>query len=431
MAIHKTCDGIQRRDFLKAGALGASGLTLSAYLRMLEAGEVSEAKAKSAIFIDLAGGPSHIDTFDPKPNAPSEYRGEFHPIQTNVPGIEFSEHLPLLARNLDKFALLRNVTHPFASHGLGERYVNTGNRPSFSLEYPGYGAVVTKEKRSSRKRPPFVGIPKTNQKAGFLGLKYAPLNVGGPPRPGRAFSVRGITLRRGLTLREVEKRNDLLKDLDQTFKGFEADDQLLAGLDRFSQQAHAIITSKQTRLAFDVSQESPAFAKPYGTTPFGMSCLLATRLIESGVRFVAITLGGWDTHGKNWSLLKDRLLPPFDEGFAALLNGLQGKGLLSTTAVFVTGEFGRTPKINKSNGRDHYSRCMFMLMAGGGVRGGQVIGESDDKATMPRGDGYSPDDVAASFYYNLGIDHTKEYQTDIGRPIMLVRHGKVIRELFG
>ena len=433
MANHFTCDGVRRRDFLKAGVLGAGGLSLANFLQMAEAGQVSSGKAQAGIFINLNGGPSHMDTFDLKPDAPSEYRGTFNPIATNVPGIQISEHLPKLAACQDKFTILRGVTHTLGAHALGTEYVNTGNRPLPSLEFPGYGAVVTKEKPTAKDLPPFVSIPNSQQKPGFLGVKYASLNTGSTPRPGQPFSVRGISLGNGLTLREIEKRQSLLRDLDTTFKGFESQNGLLDGMDRFSQQAYSIITSKAARDAFDISQESPAFAKPYGEDPFGMSCLLATRLVASGVRFITITLGGWDTHQDNFTRLKTNNLPKLDEGLSALLNGLSERGLLDSTAVYVTGEFGRTPKINQRSeegGRDHYPRCMFMLMAGGGVRGGQVIGASDDKAAGPANEGYSPDDVAASFYHNLGIDHTHEYHTNTGRPIMVVREGTVIQQLF-
>jgi hypothetical protein len=433
MSISRTCDGVARRDFLKAGFLAGAGLTLSNYLRLVEAGEVDGGAAESAIFINLQGGPSHMDTFDLKPNAPSEFRGTFNPIQTNVPGVEISEHLPNLAKCADKYAILRGVTHTLGAHQLGTEYVNSGNRPLPSLEYPGYGAVVTKEKSAPAELPPFVAIPNSAQRAGFLGVKYAPLNTAATPRPGAPFSVRGIALGNGLTVSEVEKRQSLLRDLDSTFRGFEENSQLLEGLDRFSQQAYSIITSKRAREAFDISKESPEFAKPFGEDPFGMSCLLATRLVETGVRFVTISLGGWDTHQDNFTRLKTNLLPKFDVGLAALLNGLEQKGLLGKTAVFVTGEFGRTPKINTRSaegGRDHYPRCMFMLLAGGKVRGGQVIGESDETASAPKNEGYSPDDVAASFYHNLGIDHTMEYHSDTGRPIMIVRDGTVIPQLF-
>ncbi len=432
MAISLTCDGLRRRDFLKVGAIG-TGLTLSGYLKKAQAGEIKGAKATNAIFINLTGGPSHMDTFDLKPNAPVENRGTFNPIKTNVDGVEISEHLPKLAACADKFAILRGVTHTLGAHELGTEYVNTGSRPIPSLEYPGYGSVVTKERPADKDIPPFVAIPNSNQRPGFLGVQYAPLNTTAAPRVGQPFNVRGIALSGGLTIEEVERRQNLLADLDRTFAAVESNSQLLPGLDRFSEQAHAIITSKRARAAFDISKESPEFAKPFGEDPFGLSCLLATRLIESGVRFVATTLGGWDTHQDNFTKLKTGLLPKLDTGLSALFTGLEQKGLLDSTVVFITGEFGRTPKINTRSaegGRDHYPRCMFMLMAGGGVRGGQVIGESDDTASGPRNEGISPDDVAASFYHALGIDHTQEYQTNTGRPITIVRDGTVIQKLF-
>src|SRR5262249_31925759 len=264
MALSLTCDGIRRRDFLKVGALGA-GLSLSGYLRLVAAGDVSAApKAKAAIFINLTGGPSHMDTFDLKPDAPSEVRGKFNPIKTNVPGVEISEHLPNLAKCADKFAIVRGVTHTLGAHELGTEYVNTGSRPIPSLEYPGYGAVVTKELGGPQDLPPFVAIPNSNQRAGFLGVQYAPLNTTSTPRAGQPYGVLGITLGNGLTIDKIEKRTSLLGDLDKTFAAVESNSQLLTGLDRFTEQAHAIITSRRAREAFDVSKESASFAKPYG-----------------------------------------------------------------------------------------------------------------------------------------------------------------------
>lgn len=432
MAWHRTCDGVGRRDFLKAGALGGTALTLSSYLQMAAAGQVRDTRAKSAIFINLPGGPSHLDTFDPKPNSPSEYRGEFNTIATSVPGIEISEHLPKTAQVMDKFTILRGVTHTLAAHELGSQYVNTGNRPIPSLEFPGFGSVVTRQLPGREDLPQFVAVPNGTAKPGYLGVRYAALNTSSTPTPGKPYSVRGVSLQGGLTVNEVERRTSLLKDLDTAFLGFEKDNQLLDGLNRFGEQAYSMITSKASREAFDVSLESPAFAAPFGSTSFGQSCLLATRLVEAGVRFVTLTYGGWDTHNDNWARLRDKLLPPFDEGFAALLNGLSQKGLLDSTAIYVTGEFGRTPKINTTRGgRDHYARAMFMLMAGGSVKPGQVIGASDDKGLGPVNEGYSPDDVAASFFHNLGIDHRHEFHTSTGRPVMIVRDGDVIPELFG
>jgi hypothetical protein len=290
---------------------------------------------------------------------------------------------------------------------------------------------VTKELGGPRDIPPFVSIPNSKQKPGYLGVRYAPFNTNSTPRPGAPYSVRGITLGEGVTIEDLERRQNLLESLDIAFAGFEQSSQLLEGLDRFSEQAYDMLKSARARKAFDVSQESPEFAAPFGTTPFGQSCLLATRLVEAGVRFVTISNGGWDTHRDNFNLLKKKLLPPFDEGLAALLTGLEMKGLLDSTIVFVTGEFGRTPKIAaKQSGRHHFPRCMFMLLAGGGVAGGRVLGASTADASEPDGVGYPPEDVAASFYQALGIDHHKEYHTATGRPIQILRDGSPIEELF-
>ena len=433
MEFHRTCDGVRRRDMLKAGALTVGGLTLSQYMQLAEAGELKSGRADRAIFIELNGGPSHMDTFDLKPDAPDEVRGQFKPIATNVPGIQISEHLPKLAGCADKFAILRGVSHTLAAHRLGREYVNTGSKPIPALEYPSYGAVLAKERPSDPDIPTQVAVPRAGHGAGFLGIRYAALETKSSPSFGQPYSVRGISLPGGIGVDEVKRRQGLLKKLDRRFAELEKDDQLLDGLDRFGDQAYSMITSSRARQAFDISQEPESFARQFGEDSFGQSCLLSLRLVESGVRLVSLQLGGWDTHQDNWTKLKGTNLPKLDAGLSGLLIGLEQRGLLESTAIFVTGEFGRTPKINTRSaegGRDHYPRCMFMLMAGGAVRGGQVIGESDDTASGPRHEGISPDDVAASFYYNLGIDPTQEYKSSTGRPITLVRDGNVVQQLF-
>jgi uncharacterized protein (DUF1501 family) len=243
--------------------------------------------------------------------------------------------------------------------------------------------------------------------------------------------VRGVSLSDGVTLAQVEKRQKLLEELDSTFKGFEESSELVEGLDKFAEQAHNMISSPRARKAFDISLEDEKVAKQFGTTGFGLSCLLSLRLIDSGVRFATVNFGGWDTHTDNFNRLKTRLLPELDEGLAALFTNLAERGLLETTTVFVTGEFGRTPKINQRGGRDHWPRAMFCLLGGGGLKGGQVIGASDDKGQGPAADAITPDMVAASFFHSLGIDYTKEYHTSIGRPVMIVREGALIDPLFG
>jgi len=431
MAIHRYCDGVKRRDFLKVGALAGLGLNLAGYLRLAEAKAVRAARGRSAIFVALRGGPTHMDTFDLKPHAPSEYRGEFNPIKTNVSGVEISEHLPKLAAVADKFAILRGVSHTLAAHELGTKYMNTGNRPLPSLEFPAFGAVASKELTSPSDLPPWVAIPDAPTGPGYLGVAYGPLGTGATPQAGRPFSVRGITLGRGLTLADVERRQRLLNDVDRAFAGFEEQNELVGGLDRFSEQAYNIISSKRAREAFDIAQEPSEVVEQFGGNGFGQSCLLAARLVEAGVRFTTVSFGGWDTHQDNFNRLKTNLLPQLDQGLAALFALLETRGLLESTSVFVTGEFGRTPKINARGGRDHWPRAMFVLMGGGGIRGGQVLGASDDKGMGPQGDGFTPDDVAASFYHSLGIDYQQEYKTMTGRPVMVVRGGKVIEPLFG
>ncbi|HUQ67975.1 MAG TPA: DUF1501 domain-containing protein, partial [Planctomycetaceae bacterium] len=427
------CDGIRRRDFVAYGVAGM-GLSLPAFLQRSALGQVSpSARGKAAIFVQLAGGPSHIDTFDLKPDAPDTHRGEFRPIQTNVRGIQICEHLPKLAQCADKYAVLRGVSHTLAAHDLGTKYLNSGNRPLPSLEFPGYGAVVMKELSGDPDLPHFVAVPNTPQGGGYLGPAYGPLRTGTTPKIGQRFSIRGLDLEKGITLEDIGQRQNLLARFDTAFSDVEQRDQLVSGLNEFNERAYAMLTSDKARRAFDLSQESPSINLLFGDDNFSASCLLATRLVEAGVRFVTVSLGGWDTHADNFTQLKTKLLPQLDSGLAGLFNALSAKGLLDSTSVFVTGEFGRTPKINQRSaegGRDHYPRAMFCLLAGGGMSGGQVIGESDETAGGPKSDAITPDDVAASFYQSLGIDITKEYDTPSGRPVMIVRHGKPLTQLW-
>ncbi|HYH68057.1 MAG TPA: DUF1501 domain-containing protein [Urbifossiella sp.] len=429
MTTQRYCRGVSRRGFVRAGVVG--GLGLAGYLRAAHAGAVKAPTANAAVFVFLGGGPSHIDTFDPKPDAPAEVRGEFRPIDTAVPGVRVSEHLPRLAKLAGSFAVVRGVSHTLAGHELGTEYLNTGSRPVPSLVYPGYGAVVSLERPGDRELPHFVAVPTTPQKAGYLGVRYAPLQTNAVPQPGVPFTVRGVSLAAGQTVEEFGSRQRLLDELDTTFRGAEADSKLIDGLDRFAHQANDMIRSPRARGAFDVSRERPEVAAAFGTGRFGMSCLLAARLVAAGVRFVTVTFPGWDTHANNFRALKDNLLPQLDQGLAALLANLGERGLLDTTTVYVTGEFGRTPRVNERAGRDHWPRAMTSLLAGGGVRGGQVVGASDANGMGPAGDGYTPDHLAATFYHTLGIDHAKEYHTATGRPVMVVRDGSVIRPLVG
>lgn len=431
MSSHTFCDGVTRRDFLRVGALAGIGLSLPKFLEMDALGDVTPAKGKSAIYVRLSGGPSHMDTFDLKPNAPDTHRGEFKEISTNVPGIRISEHLPKLAQCADKFAILRGVSHTLAAHELGSVYMMTGNRPIASLRYPSYGAVVSRELQAPEYLPPFVAIPtQGNYPTGFMGPEYGPFETGQSPTAGKAMEVRGLALRNGVTMEDIDRRQNLVKRYDTAFGKFASEDKLLSGMDQFGAKAYEMMRSEKSRQAFDLRKESENITAMYGKDSFSQSCLLATRLVESGVRFVTVNLGGWDTHQNNWATLKDKLCPSLDAGLSGLFNSLAAKGMLDSTAVFVTGEFGRTPKISQRGGRDHYPRAMFCLLAGGGMQGGRVIGESDAKGEGPKDKAITPDDVAATYYQALGIDHHKEYHTPSGRPVMIVRYGTPIKDMF-
>ena len=430
------CDGVSRRDFLRAGTLGAMGLSLAGLMRLEASGSLApERQGKNAIFIYLPGGQSHLDTFDMKPECPdSDVRGEFSPIATNVPGIEICEHLPNLAQAADTSAILRSVHHTLAAHAPGQQYMRSGNRPIPSLEYPNYGSVIAREHRSPIGIPPYVSLPirRTNggvETPGYLGVAYSSFAVSDDPsRPD--FSVRALATPDGLTLDRIEKRIAFMQDLDTAFRTVETASQQLDGMDRFYQQAFEILRSSAARRAFDLNGVSAAVRQSYGLTPFGQSCLLARRLVEVGVRCVAIDFGSWDTHRTNFATLKDKLLPDFDRGVAALLVDLKARGLLDNTVVWCTGEFGRTPKVNKNAGRDHWARGMSMIFAGGGIQGGQVIGATNKKGQEPVELPYKPDDAAASFFSAVGIDPHREYYTPTGRPVELLRNGNPIPELF-
>lgn len=436
MTARRYCDGIQRRDFLRAGAVGALGLGLADLLRLEAQGAVpAAARGKNAIFVYLPGGQSHLDTWDMKPDSKHDYvRGEFKPIKTNVPGIDVCEHLPHLAKQADKYVVIRNVCHTLAAHAPGQQYMRSGNRPIASLEYPNIGSVVAKEHTAPVGIPPYVSLPiaRTNggvETAGYLGVAYTSFAVGGDPN-SKDFDVRALAMPGGLTMDRIDARFKLMQGLDGTFRGGSLVARQLDGMDRFYQQAYEILHSSAAREAFAIAGVPDKQREKYGRTSFGQACLLARRLVEAGVRCVALDFGSWDTHRDNFNNLKKNMLPPFDQGLAALFEDLGDSGLLDDTVVWCTGEFGRTPKVNKDAGRDHWARGMSMLMAGGGITGGRVIGKTNADGEEPDGTSYKPEDAAASFFHALGIDGKKEYHTPTGRPVMIVRDGAPIPELF-
>jgi len=432
MSKYTCCDGVARRDFIRIGAI--TGFSLGFSLQDFLARAASDTsplngKAKAAIFVRLGGGPSHMDTFDLKPDAPETHRGEFKPIATNVAGMQISEHLPKLAKCADKFAILRGVSHTLAAHELGVTYMGTGNRPLPSLKFPCFGSVVSKELGSAPELPAFVAVPSQgNNPNGYLGVEYGPFDTGSSPQAGRPMEIRGLALR-GVTMEDVDRRQNLVSRYDKAFGEFAKEDKILAAMDEFGRKAYAMMRSAKSREAFDLSKEPSSMTTIFGGDPFSQSCLLATRLVGSGVKFVTLNLGGWDTHSDNFNALKSKLLPQLDAGLSGLFQALALKGLLDSTIVYVTGEFGRTPKVNQRGGRDHYPRAMFTLLAGGGIKMGQVVGASDEKGEGPKDKGISPDDIAATFYTALGINPHKEYKTPSGRPVMITRNGSPIKEL--
>ena len=311
-----------------------------------------------------------------------------------------------------------------------QSYISTGNRPVPALVYPSFGSVITKELPGRPDLPAYVAVPVTEWNAGYMGDAYASFKTTAVPQAGKPFEVRGISLAGGLTVDKVQRREQLLAKVDRLFRDAEADSRLLDALDTFGQQAHSMITSAHAQAAFDVSREPESIRNRFANNELGQSLLLSARLIEYGVRFITVTNQGWDTHTDNFTGHK-RLLGPLDAGLSALMPTLRDKGLLERTLVVVMGEFGRTPKINENTGRDHYPRVNWALLAGGGVRTGQIIGGSDEGGTAPTGEtDISPDDIAASLYHALGIDSRKEYHSSTGRPVMLVADGEVIPGLF-
>lgn len=421
---------VTRRSLLQAGVLSTTGLTLPRYLRLLKAAEQQNSRADSVLFLNLAGGPAHLDTLDMKENLPQETRSQFEPIQSRIAGLSICEHLPRLATMIDQFTLIRGISHTTGDHPQGQAYISSGNRPSPALKYPSYGSIVTNELQTDPELPPYVAIPQTEWSAGFMGDAYAPFKTNAVPKPGEPFSVRGISPASGVSVDKIARRDKLLKDLNTRFREAETNSQLLDALDTFGEQAHSMITSETTQKAFDVSREPESVQQLFGKDDVSQSLLLAVRLIEAGVRFVTVTSQGWDTHLDNFTGHK-KLLPPLDHGLTGALTALKEKGLLARTLVVVMGEFGRTPKINQNVGRDHYPRANWCLMAGGGVKPGQLIGATDAKGEGPDDDtDIHPDDLGASILHALGIDHHKEYYTRTGRPVSLIPHGQPIDGLF-
>ncbi len=410
-----------RRDFMKIGSLGALGVSLDRVLR------ATPKKDVSCILVWQSGGCGHLDTWDLKPDAPREYRGEFQPISTNVPGIRICEHLPFTAKQADKFTILRSLRSKENNHERAINYLLTGYLPLGTLEFPSMGAVVSKELGPKNGLPPYVAVPNTfpSYGAGFLGGEYNPFIAGDPNVSN--YQARDLTLPADVDWERLANRRWLLEQMDAKFRAVESTNDL-AALDRFHQRAYDLVTSPTAKKAFDIQAESPSLRERYGRTPVGQGCLLARRLVEAGVRLVTVAKGwlNYDTHGDNFNIMKKALLPEFDRAFAALLEDLDQRGLLASTLVIAMGEFGRTPKVNADAGRDHHNKAWSIALAGAGIAGGRVLGATDKTGTEVTDLPVEPEDLLRSIYTILGVDCSREYHTPIGRPVKVVNGGHVI-----
>ncbi len=444
------CDQFTRRDFLHVGAVSALGLTMADLVALERAGAAHK-KERNVIMIFNLGGPSQLDTWDMKPDAPEEVRGPFKPISTNVPGMQISEIFPRMARHADKFSLVRSVHHTAAAvHDTGHQLMQTGRLFTGGIEHPHVGAVMSKLFGPRGAAPPFVVLPTPmgptggnlphGQSAGYLGKQYDPLLINADPsKPD--FKIQDLLPPKYITAVREERRKSLRAAVEGKLKSFEqsADAKLL---DQNFQQAYALMTSREAREAFDLTGEPAAVREKYGLNKFGQSCLLARRMVERGVRCVTVNTFEtvfnevtWDIHGSRpfttIAQMKDSVATWFDHGYASLLEELHERGLLENTLVITVGEFGRTPKVNPAGGRDHWPQCWTIFFAGGGVKGGRIVGASDAIGGYPKDRPVTPAEVAATVYHSLGIDLEHEFPGPGGRPIPIVDYGvKPIGELF-
>lgn len=439
------CDRISRRDCLQVGAamlpLGM-GLSLSNLLhRQAVAADGDTPKEDvSLIVLFLKGGLSTIDTLDLKPQAPSEFRGDFRPISTNVPGLEICEHLPLLSRQADKFALLRNFTHTDSGHGPADHWMLTGYAPRAGFnpslkpnnQYPSYGSTIAKKLGPRGSVPPYVCLPRMHNSAGsaYLGAAAAPFVVEADPNAPN-FAVPDLVPPLNVPSDRLGNRRELLASVDRFRQSAESQaNQAARSLSTFQQKAFQLMTSPETKAAFDIAREPDALRDRYGRHSLGQSCLMARRLVEAGVRCVTIDHTNWDTHYDNFNVLKNDLLPHLDTGLTTLLQDLNDRGLQRKTLLVVMGEFGRTPRVNKDAGRDHWGPSNCILLSGGGIKGGLVVGATNERGEKPADNPVGPADLAATMFDCLGINAQDEFHTPEGRPVKIADDGRVLRELY-
>jgi hypothetical protein len=444
------CDGLTRRDFLHVGALATLGVSLPQLVAHQAAGAVQD-RDINCIMLFLVGGPSHIDTWDPKPGAPDEVRGPFQPISTNVPGIQLTEIFPRMARHADKYSLIRTVYHTAtAVHDTGHQMMQTGRLFTGGIEHPHAGCVLGYLKGQRGEVPGHVLMPRPigrtggnlphGQNAGYLGKQHDPFVLNADPSDPK-FTVPDLLPPEYISAIRAERRQKLRDAVDASLAAFEKNAQARQ-LDENFHLAYRLMSSPQAREAFALEKEPAVNRDRYGRTRFGQSCLLARRLIERGVRFVTINMFEtvfdeitWDIHGSrpftDITEMAKQVAPNFDQAYSTLLEDLSERGLLETTIVTAMGEFGRTPKINPAGGRDHHPGVWTILMGGGPIKGGRVIGESDELGYVPKTRPVTPGEVAATIYQGLGLDPHRELPGPQNRPLPLVDYGvQPIKELF-
>ena len=442
---------LSRRHFVKAGALGMTGLGLADILRLQAASaKPTDFKNKSIIILWQRGGPSQHETWDPKPDAPQEFRGAFGATSTNVPGIQICDLLPKCAKMVDKFAILRSLYHTDAGHSAGDQIMFTGYPPNKGNPgvnvHPSFGSIVSEQQQGfNPDLPPYVMIPRRlpGVDPAYLGPRHAPFETLADPATDGPFSVPNFEISDSLSFNRLDERRSLLSSFDNLRREVDNSGKMEAA-DKFSQQAFDILTSPKAREAFDLDAEAAHIRKRYGFMPeykaptpdrcgvpaWSQRMLLARRLVESGVRVVTVDLRWWDTHVKGYETMRDGFLPRWDMAYTALLEDLERRGLNDDVMVVAWGEFGRSPKVNSTGGRDHYPHVFSASISGGGIQGGRVIGESDSKGAEPRERPIRPQDVLATMYRHLGIDTHKQYLDFNGRPRPVLPFGEPLNELF-
>ncbi len=432
----KNCLGNQlaRRNFLTVGAIGGLGLTLADFFHMRQARadqkqyDFIEAKAQSVIHIFLPGGMAHQESFDPKPYSPIEYRGEMKTVKTNT-GEELSETLPRLAAVADKIAIIRSMTHGEAAHERGTHNMFTGYRPSPALIFPSMGSVVSHEYGPRNNLPPYVcvpGVPNEFAGSGYLSSSFAPFSLGSDPAAG-GFQVLDLNLPAGVDEKRFARRRTALESVNEYFTQRDKSDNVGA-MNTFYERAYNLISSQPAREAFNIDAEPANVRDEYGRNVAGQRMLMARRLVAAGVRFVSLTYGGWDMHNQITAGMRGQM-PALDQALAALITDLDRQGLLKTTMIMVSSEFGRTPKINGTAGRDHWPKVFSVMLAGGGIKGGMIYGSSNATASEPEEDPVEPGDLATTIYHQLGIVADKELMAPGNRPIEIIDGGKLLRPL--